>query len=128
MKKHLFALLFLSSISGQALSAAPINLEGNYECVGRDKQHPDTVFKGEMTIKKTGETYSINSSFNDGGSYIGTGIYDKTKKTVSLVFTNPKDAKETGILVMDIKANGSMSNHWTYLNMKTIGQSTCTAR
>jgi hypothetical protein len=46
-----------------------------------------------MIIKKTGQTWSINSSFSDNASYVGTGIYDVKKQTIGLVFTNPNNAR-----------------------------------
>ncbi|ARG98341.1 hypothetical protein [Legionella micdadei] len=129
MKNYLLALLLLSGLSAQAPAATfSSNLEGDYECTGTDEEHPNMVFKGEMVIKKTGQTYSVNSSFSDNASYIGTGIYDKKKRTIALVFVNSQNTKETGISVMNIQENGAMTTDWTYLNRTTIGHSTCTAK
>lgn len=128
MKKYLLTLsVFLICNTHTYASAYPANLEGIYDCnsieVGTNEN-----FKGVMTLKRTGQTYSIKSTFNDGSSYIGTGIYNQLKHSFSLVFVNPSKSEETGIAVADVKRNYAMTSTWTYLNKEIVAHSTCTKR
>jgi hypothetical protein len=71
MKKYLFAVSVFLILNNAYASLYPRNLEGSYNCncieVGTK-----IFFKSIMIIKKTGETYSMNSKFNDGSFYVGT--------------------------------------------------------
>ena len=117
--------LLVAALLNMSTLASAATLEGTYDCSGTDDEHPGVVFKGVMVIKKTGQTYAINSSYSDGVSSIGTGIYDQAKHNLSFIFANPKNANETGLAIMDVKRDYTMTSNWTYLNQTTIGHSVC---
>ena len=119
MKKYLMATVLLLSLNAEA------SIEGTFHCTGTDKEHPGVIYKGIMTVKKTGETYSVKSSYSDNVSSIGTGIYNKAKHHFVFVFVNPKNTKETGIASMDVSKDYTMTSDWTYLNQSVIGHSSC---
>ena len=83
------------------------------------------LFKCEMTIKKTGETYASSATCDDGNSLVGNGIYNEKTHTIASVFTTREKAEETGVSVTYVKEDGSMTLDWTYLNSTTIGHSVC---
>nr|UVT38020.1 hypothetical protein cemce18_00016 [uncultured bacterium] len=112
MKNYLLTAAFMLSLNANA------SIEGTYNCSGTDKEHPGVIYKGIMTIKKTGETYSVKSSYSDNVSSIGTGIYNQAKH--HFVFVNPQNRKETGIASMRVSKNHTMTADWTYLNQTLI--------
>jgi len=125
MKKCLFAsVLLLSSNCFAHTSSYPKNIEGNYNCTGTEYD-TNKAFKCEVSIKKTGQTYALNTTCNDGTTYTSTGIYDYNKHNLSLVSVNPKNSAETGVGVVDVKKDGSMTSVWTYLNKTTLGHTQC---
>lgn len=107
---------------------ADASIEGTFNCSGTDKEHPGVIYKGIMTIKKTGQTYSVKSSYSDNVSSIGTGIYNKAKHHFVFVFVNPKNIQETGIASMEVSKNDTMTSDWAYLNQTVIGQSSCSKK
>lgn len=125
MKKCFFSFAVLLTFNTAShASTFPTNLEGQYFCncteVGTNK-----TYKAIMSVKKTDQTYTINSKFDDGSFYIGTGIYNQEKHIFSIVFLNPKKSEETGIGVADVKNNYTMTSTWTYLNKTTLAHGTC---
>ena len=125
MKKFLItsAIAFCINIPAHA-SLYPVNLDGDYNCNGTEVGSNEK-YTCNMKVKKTGETYSATSTCNDGSSYIGTGIYNKTNHNFSLVFINPKKSEETGIAIAEIRKDYSMSSTWTYLNKTSVGHCAC---
>lgn len=122
MKNYLLTAAFMLSINANA------SIEGTFYCSGTDKEHPGVIYKGIMTIKKTGQTYSVKSFYSDNVSSIGTGIYNKAKHHFVYVFVNPKNTKETGIASMEVSKNYTMTADWTYLNQTLIGRSYCSKK
>ena len=119
MRKYVFTAIFLLYLNAHA------SLEGTFNCTGTDKEHPGTIYKGMMVIKKTGETYSVNSSYSDNVSSIGTGIYNKAKHHFVYVFVNPKNTKETGVASVNVDNNCALEAEWAYINQKLIGHTSC---
>ena len=103
----------------------PVNLEGTYHC---DSTETDIHkhYKGQMSLKRTGETYSVKMSFDDGSAYTGTGIYDQEQHVFSLVFVNPHKAEEIGVALSQIRQDGAHLSDWTYLNKKSLSKAICT--
>ncbi len=123
MKKYLqLSILFL--MMNTPVFAASSNLQGTYHCkspeVGTDK-----IYTGTMTLKKTGDTYTTNSKFNDGSSYKGTGIYDEKKHLLATAAINLADANEIGVGLNTIEKDGSMTVKWTYLNRTDVATAHC---
>ena len=126
MKKYLFVSALSISLSCFA-SMHSNRIEGKYACAGHEVGTHD-VFKCEMTIKPTGETYASTANCSDGNAYTGTGIYDKNSHQLSTVFINPKKSDETGVSVAHVKADGSIVAEWTYINKTSIAHSKCTKK
>lgn len=128
MKKQFCLLALLFSLNGLAYAAhQPINLEGQYDCTSTEVDTHE-VSKGVMTLKKTGETYSLKSEFTDGSTYTGTGIYIQTKHIFSVAFNNPKKPDESGVAIAEINKDFGMTSIWTYLNKTSVGHGFCTKR
>jgi hypothetical protein len=129
MKKYLLVIAVLLSAGMSAAYAKPYpsSLEGTYDCNSVEVDTGEN-YKGVSIVKKTGQTYAVKSTFTDGSSYIGTGIYDQQKHNFSLAFINPKNAEETGVAVAEVKKNNAMTSTWTYLNKTNVGHATCTMR
>lgn len=122
--RKLFILLLLSSLSPLAAAAIDYPLiQGSYECSGKELDKNES-FKCTMSIEKTGKTYSLSSRF-EKDSYYGTGIYDSTNKSLSAVFINPADSKETGLIIFHEKNTRKLEVSWTYLGKKTVAQASC---
>lgn len=117
-----FLLCFILGLS-QFAAAAVVNYEGVYECSGKELG-TDERFTGTMTIKKTKDAYSINSRFA-ADAYHGTGIYDSSNKSLSVVFINPEYAEETGLIIFHAENQGKLKAVWTYLRQKNIAHSIC---
>ncbi len=117
--KKLFILPLLLSLSPLAIA-----FEGKYECTGNDArtQKPFTL---TQILKKTGETYSLDSRTTEGDVYHGTGIVDKANNSLSVAAINPADPKETGIIVFHSKNKDTLDATWTYLDEKTVVHATC---
>lgn len=111
-------------LTASSFAARDINLEGQYSCKGTEVGS-GSAFTCDMSIKRTGETYALSSTCNDGTSYSGVGLYDKTTQLFSNGFVNPKNADETGVAVAHVKADGSMTATWTYINKTEVGHSSC---
>ncbi|WP_131762225.1 hypothetical protein [Legionella jamestowniensis] len=121
MKKLIILLLMSSNCFADGY---PRHITGLYKCKGSEID-TKTVFSCRMNIKKTKYTYDIFTKCNDGTFYVGTGIYDRAKHNLSLVFMNPKNKEETGVAIADVKKNGSMDSRWTHLNKTTLGYMSC---
>jgi|GEM_PF-6472558 len=122
MKYYFVMALLISSVAFASKSAS--NIEGAYECMGNEVG-TNEAFNCQMTIKKTGDTYASTANCSDGNSYRGTGIYDKSIHRLSTGFINPKKSEETGVSVTVIKADGSLTSEWTYLDKEIIGRTKC---
>lgn len=122
MKNCLLTTALLLSLNAHA------SIEGTFNCTGTDKARPGIIFTGTMLIEKTGQTYSVKSSYSDNVSSIGTGIYNKAKNQFVYVFSNPKNTQETGVAIMDVDKNFALTADWAYLNTKIIGHSSCTKK
>lgn len=120
MKKYLAGMALLISLN----SFAAVTISGNYVCKGHEVGTKE-AFTCQMTIKKTGETYSSSATCSDGNAYRGTGIYDKSTQQLSTSFINPKKLEETGISIATIKSHGRLTAAWTYLDKTSIAYSTC---
>lgn len=102
----------------------PINLDGTYDCHSTiDKNKKD---HGIVTLKKTGQTYSIESHFDSGTSYKGTGIYNRTNHSFAVVFANVQDPDKVSLGISNVKDDYTMTSSWTFINTTIVGHSTCT--
>jgi hypothetical protein len=102
----------------------PDNLDGIYDCHSTiDKNKKD---HGTVILKKSGQTYSIKSHFDDGSDYIGTGIYNRTKHSFAVVFANTKNPEKVSLGISNVKANFTMTSSWTFINSRNIYNSICT--
>ncbi|CEK12136.1 hypothetical protein [Legionella hackeliae] len=120
--KKIIILLLISS--GCFADGYPNNITGLYKCKGSEID-TGLVFFCKMNIKKTQATYDVITKCNDGTFYLGTGIYDVVKHNLSLIFMNPKNKEETGVAMVDIKEDGTMTSVWTHLNKTTLGHMNC---
>lgn len=117
-----FAALVISTSIYAAES--PTNLAGRYSCSGTEVGSNDP-FTCSTELKNTGQTYSLQSTCDDGSSYIGTGFYDHARHIFSLVFTNPKKSEETGVIAASVNKNHSMTSTWTYINKTSVSHGAC---
>ena len=117
--------LFFSLNAHAGFISHPANLSGTYDCnsTGIDSSEK---YHGTMKIKKTDQTYSIESYFDDGSSYMGTGIYDQVKHSFAVVFANTQNPTVVSLGIADVKKNYSMITSWTFINKTSVGSSTCT--
>jgi hypothetical protein len=127
MNKYLLVIFLLSTSSYAHMRHDPISIDGNYICTGSEIDQK-TRFKCELSFKKTEQTYASRVVCNDGTTYISTGIYDPIKHSISLVSVNPKNSKEIGVAVVDVKKDGSLVSVWTYLHKTTVGHTHCIKR
>lgn len=128
MKKYLLGTAILLSLNSPIYASSyPSNIEGTYDCSCTEVDS-NAHYKGEMTLKKTGQTYSLKSTFNDGSTYLGTGIYNPSKHSFSLAFINPAKSEETGVAIADVKSDYAMTSTWTYLNKTNVAHGECTKR
>ena len=122
MKKVLIFTLLMSLSQFVAASESSL-FEGNFECSGIELDTTES-FKIMLNIEKTGKTYALTSK-SEEDSYVGTGIYDSTNKSLAAAFINHLDSKETGIIILHARKN-KLDATWTYLGKKTIAQASCT--
>ena len=127
MKKYILLLLLLSIQQSVYAARSSNQLAGTYDCTSEEVGTHEK-YTGIMLVTKTGDTYGVSSTFNDGSKYTGTGIYDTHKHNFSVVFINPKNPSETGLGMADVKKNYDMKSTWTYLNNTTLGYAKCTKR
>lgn len=124
MKKTLIFLFTYLCMNGFAQAAHPVKgLEGNYQCKGVEIG-TNEPFTCALNLKKTGETYALKSTCNDGSIYTGTGIFDN-HHNFSVAFINPKKSEETGLIVAKVGQDNSLESTWTYLNQTTIARASC---
>jgi hypothetical protein len=119
------SLIFLFSVAfSKSLDYPPDIISGNYDCRGTefDTKKP---FQCKMRLIKTGMTYENDAQCDDGSVYKGTGIYNKTKQILAIIAVNPKASQETGVALVDVNKNGSLTSVWTYLNKTTLGHTDC---
>jgi len=123
---NIITVLILTTCS--QVYANALQIEGSYDCKWIDADTGKTV-KGEMVIRKNGNTFSMRSHYDDNTAYIGTGIYSQNKKNYAMVFSNPAKPEETGVTTVEIKDNTvSHTWLWAYLNTQSIEQTTCIKR
>ena len=97
--------------------------EGNYECVGKDK---DGEYKISMSIEKTGETYATHTrSLTDDYRGMGVGIYTHSNNALTVGFRNLDDAKEGGVCIFTEKAPNTLEETKAYLGEKRIEKVFC---
>jgi hypothetical protein len=125
MKNTIIAAILLLSANTAAIAAHyPANLEGKYDCTGTETDNK-SHFKGVVTIKKTGQTYTMSSTFDDGTSYTGIGLYDQAKHVFSNAAIDPKKPDELAISISDVNQDKSLKSTFTYANSTAIGYSNC---
>ena len=126
MKKFFFSalLLYFTSLT---YAASYLNLNGNYNCNGTEVNSKKS-FSCIMNVKSTNQTYALKATCNDHTAYTGTGIFDKSKHVLAIVFVNPKNSKETGLIVSKVTKNGTLSSTWTYLYKTTVARGFCTKK
>lgn len=90
----------------ERIKASTHPLTGVYKVAG---SHPnETSYKGEMTLERTGATYTVRCRASDGSGYCGTGF------AVGEVFvTGYSNAMGVGIGVYEIKSSG-LEGRWLY--------------
>ncbi len=126
MKTYLRAMILFLAMNSFA-NASSANIEGAYVCKSIEIGSHQ-LYTADAILKKTGEVYSVDSKFNDGSTYHGTGIYDNKKHVLAIVAINPNNPNETGVSIDDVHANGSIEGKWTYLGKTEIGKVTCIKR
>lgn len=127
MKRCFLASILLSMSILAYASSYPANLEGIYDSRSIEVGTQENSV-GTMVVTKTGETYSIKTTFTDGSFYTGTGVYDMNKHVFAIAFINPNKKEESGVVLADVKKDSSMTSIWTYLNKSTIGRGSCIKR
>jgi hypothetical protein len=92
--------------NAERIKASVHPLTGVYKVQG---SHPnETSYKGEMTLERTGATYTVRCRASDGSGYCGTGF------AVDDVFvTGYSNAMGVGIAVYEIKSSG-LEGRWLY--------------
>lgn len=124
MNKFLLIFLLLIFNSLACAAAYSKNLTGSYHCNGTEVNSKNS-FSCIMQVKKTNQTYAVEATCNDHTAYSGTGIFNKSKHILSIVFVNPKNIKETGLIVSSVAKNGSLHSTWTYLYKTTVARGVC---
>ncbi len=128
MKKYLLATVTLICSSVFALPVHPtIELEGNYDCTGTELE-THTVFQCDESMKQTGQTYAFTATCNDGASYVGTGIYEPQRRSISIAFHNTDKPEEIVLSVKHVEINGILLGKWTNLDQTSFGITHCTKR
>lgn len=112
MRKYLVVVCLLVN----HMAYAAINVAGTYECRWPDAVSGKTI-KGLIILKKTGQTYTMKSGYDDQSSYHGTGIYDEKKHRFVLVYQNPKDLKDAGVSTTEF--DESRNTVWTWADMNS---------
>lgn len=104
-----------------------VEIEGDYDCrwldVGTGK-----VIAGTMSLKKTGETYTMKSTYDDHSSYRGTGIYDETTHQLAIAFYNPIDLKDMGLSTTIFDDKVDKTWRWASINTNKIERTNCTKK
>ncbi|MCX7121609.1 MAG: hypothetical protein NTZ67_07565 [Gammaproteobacteria bacterium] len=124
MNKFLFIFLLIIFNSLAYSASYSKNLSGNYNCNGTEV-NLKKPFSCIMQVKRTNQTYALKATCNDHSTYNGTGIFNKLKHVLSIVFVNPKNAEETGLIVSNVSKNGTLHSTWTYLHKTTVASGFC---
>lgn len=100
------------------------DIAGSYKCTGYDPESKNS-YDTDLTITKTGDTFHFKWQESDT-SYSGTGIFSKSAPdVVAAEFWNPKNQNQSGVIVYQAKADGSIDGHWAYADKGTLGTETC---
>ena len=113
MRAVTLGLMAILMLSGAAFAADPA---GHYSVKGTSPGGGG-AYSGDVTVKKTGETYSVVWTI-DGTKYIGTGVGNEEFLTVSY-----KSGDATGVALYGHKTDG-WSGVWTYAGGTQLGTET----
>ena len=97
-------------MSGMAFAADPV---GHYSVKGTSP-NGGSDYSGDVTVQKTGDTYSVVWTIGDT-KFIGTGVGNDEFLTVSY-----KSGDNTGLALYGHDAEG-WTGVWTYAGGKTLG-------
>jgi hypothetical protein len=114
----LFALVSALSLSTEVFA----DVAGTYTGGGTNPGGTDS-YDCDVVITKTGEVYNVQWYFGGALGYEGVGI---TKNGLLCVgFANPEGY---GVVVYDVKADGSLEGVWTGPGTEELGTETLTKK
>ncbi len=106
------------------MASASTDISGNYKCTGFDA-NVKSNYTSSLVIQKTGDAYNLMWKSGDV-SYTGTGIFSKTAPdTLATIFINPEEKIKSGVMIYQVKPNGSLDGSWVYVNNTVMSTETC---
>jgi hypothetical protein len=113
-------LLFMAAIALPFAIAASADVAGTYTGGGTNPGGAGS-YDCDVVITKTGEAYSVQWYFGGALGYDGVGIMKNGLFCVG--FANPDGY---GVVVYDVKADGSLEGVWTGPGAEDLGTETLT--
>jgi hypothetical protein len=99
------------------------DITGIYKCTGYDPGDKSS-YDSELTIAKTGDTYSFKWKENDT-NFSGTGFFSSTAPDlIAVEWWKPKGQNTSGVIIYKASA-GLLDGHWAYADKEVIGTETC---
>ena len=114
---RLALVLFLLAAASVALAGDPetAKIAGSYTARGEDIN--GQKYTATVEIEEEGEAYRVTWHYRDGAEFIGIGI--RTGKQLSVSWAGQLGNKVmVGVMVYEVKKNGSMEGKWTILGAK----------
>lgn len=124
MKRKLCAALLL----GFCFDAfAEYSLFGRYDCHGHNPYSDSNYQNQQMILKQNKDTIRIKySGFPDAQDEIGTGIWDKKTRTLSVIFIDEKIKNFKGVQLYRASKDFSvLEGPWALLNQDKLGMEIC---
>lgn len=90
-------------------------ITGTYTARGEDIN--GQKYTATVEIEEEGEAYRVTWHYRDGAEFVGVGV--RTGKQLSVSWAGQLGSKVmVGVMVYEVKKNGSMDGKWTILGAK----------
>jgi hypothetical protein len=104
----LLVILAIASGSPADDKEKPPNVVGKYDCAGEDVS--GAAYTATVTIKKTGDAYTVEWELADGQKYVGVGVL--TGRTLAVSWLNQR---LIGVMAYTVEKDGSLTGTWSVL-------------
>ena len=112
----MFFYVCLCLMSTSAAFAQNDDLSGRYSVEGRNAAGSG-LYRAEVLVSRSGETYRVRWNLGQGGAANGTGIV--TDNVLSVVFVGP--GTQSGIASFRINRDGTMTGTWAGVGAAKVG-------
>ena len=116
--------LVIASTCPLAAYAADTDISGSYKCTGNDP-FQKSAYQSDLRIVRLGETFSFKWGVG-GNDFGGTGIFSKASpNVVAAEFWSPSNNNNSGVIVYQVLADGTLDGTWAIADQGLIGTESC---